>query len=222
MEQNRWITDLHWVRQGQQTRSQRTQAALLDAAEELFSEKGLDGTSVSDIADRAGCSVGAVYHHFSDKKAMLFALFDRLAAEFDATTREAVDPARWEGAGVADILHAYLEFSLADARERPAFKKVGLAAARQDGALADQYTKLVGALDQGLTDLILARRDQIGHPDPDLATRFVLDQLGSMLRARRNGPRYPARLGADPDDIFLEEALRSACGYLQVSLPAGL
>ena len=40
------------------------------SAEALFSEKGANGTSVSDVASRAGCTVGAVYHHFTDPDAM--------------------------------------------------------------------------------------------------------------------------------------------------------
>ncbi|MFT6010928.1 MAG: AcrR family transcriptional regulator, partial [Candidatus Azotimanducaceae bacterium] len=58
MAKNRWISDLHWVRTGQQTRSQKTQALLLDAAATLFAEQGVDATAVVDVARRAGCSVG--------------------------------------------------------------------------------------------------------------------------------------------------------------------
>ncbi len=64
MNKGRWISELHWRRDSQQTRSEKTQAALLDGAEELIVEKGVDVASVTDIAQRAGSSVGAVYHHF--------------------------------------------------------------------------------------------------------------------------------------------------------------
>ena len=97
MARSRWISDLHWVRSGRQSRSRKTQESLLDAAEEIFFQKGADATSVADVAARAGCSVGAVYHHFRDKKALLYALFDRVTEDLRATTRAAVDPARWEG-----------------------------------------------------------------------------------------------------------------------------
>ena len=113
MSKSRWISDLHWVRTGQQSRSQKTQDSLLDAAALLFAEKGVDATSVADVAARAGCSVGSVYHHFRDKKALLYARLRSHGARSSARppgrrwTR-----ARWEGASIADILRGYLEFSL--------------------------------------------------------------------------------------------------------------
>ena len=223
VERNRWISDLHWVRTGQQTRSQRTQQALLDAAEELFGIHGVDGTSVVDIASTAGCSVGAVYHHFSDKKAVLYALFDRLAEEFEATTRDAVDPERWGGATVGDILYGYVEFSLENTRRRPGFRSSSaLEAAREDPALAGQYRKLQSGLDDGLHALLIARRHQIGHPDPELAIRYVLEQLGAVLHLRLRGETLDTRFGKQPDEVFLAETMRSACGYLGVELPEQL
>lgn len=54
------------------------QAALLDAAEELIVEKGVEGASITEIAQRARASVGAVYHHFKDKKALCYAVFHRM------------------------------------------------------------------------------------------------------------------------------------------------
>lgn len=207
------------MRTGQQTRSQRTQQALLDAAEELFAKQGVDATSVVDIASKAGCSVGAVYHHFSDKKAVLYALFDRLAEEFEATTREAVDPQRWDGAKVGDILYGYVEFALLNSRRQPGFKSTALEAAREDPALTGQYRKLQGNLDEGLYELLIARRDEISHPDPELATRYALEQLGAVLHMRLKGETLDTRFKKQPDDVFLAESLRSVCGYLGIDLP---
>jgi AcrR family transcriptional regulator len=210
------------MRTGQQARSKKTQGSLLDAAAMLFSEKGVDATSVADVAERAGCSVGAVYHHFRDKKALLYALFDRMSKQYRATTRDAVDPARWEGASIADILRGYLEFSLEIGRDRPAFKRAGLEASRNDPALREHLAELHSELDQGLTELLLARRNEVGHPDPVLATGFVLDQLGSMLKTRLDEILLPTQLAARSDEEFVREALRSACAYLQVEPPIDL
>lgn len=219
MARSRWISDLHWVRPGQQSRSQRTQEALLDAAEALFAEKGADATSVADVAARAGCSVGAVYHHFRDKKALRYALFGRMSDQLRATTRDAVDPARWEGASIADILQAYLQFSLETGRERPAAKRAGLEASRNDPALGEQLAELRTELNDGLMALVLARRAEMGHPHPELAAGFVLDQLAAMLHMRLEETILHTQLANRSDDEFAREALRSACAYLQIALP---
>lgn len=222
MARSRFISDLHWVRTGQQSRSQKTQASLLDAATVLFAEKGVDATSVADVAARAGCSVGSVYHHFRDKKALLYAVFERMGEELRATTREGADPARWQGATVADVLRGYLEFSLEVGRDRPLSKRAALEASRDDPALREHLAELYSELHEGIQALLLARCHEIGHPDPELATGFVIDQFGSMLRTRLNELLMPTRLAQRSDDAFVREALRSACAYLQVAAPGDL
>ncbi len=213
-----WIRDLQWIRAGQQSRSRKTQESLLESAATLLAEKGVEATSVADVAAGAGCSVGALYHHFRDKKTLLYAVFQRMEEEVRATTRAAVDPARWEGASVGDILRAYLEFSQEVARERPTFKLAGLAIARHEAALRDHLAEFRIELAERLTELLLARRSEIGHPDPPLAVAFVLDQLSAMLSARLEHGE-PTRLAARSDSEFTREALRSACDYLQIEPP---
>jgi len=219
MTRSRWISDLHWVRVGQQSRSQKTQESLLDAAAILFAEKGTDATSVADVAERAGCSIGSVYHHFRDKKALLYAVFDRMSDEFRATTREALDPVRWEGASIPDILRGYLEFALEVGRDRPALKSAGRGAAQTDPAIREHFAQLQMDLNEGLRELVLARREEISHPDPVLATGFVLDQLGSMLRTRLDEIVMPTLLTNRSDETFIHEAMNSAVAYLQLPTP---
>jgi AcrR family transcriptional regulator len=47
--------------------------ALIDAAVEEFAEKGYEATKVSDIAERAGVTTGALYAHFEGKLDLLMA-----------------------------------------------------------------------------------------------------------------------------------------------------
>jgi AcrR family transcriptional regulator len=47
-----------------------TQARILDAAVEFFTERGVARTTVASIAERAGVSTAAVFWHFSDKTAL--------------------------------------------------------------------------------------------------------------------------------------------------------
>jgi AcrR family transcriptional regulator len=58
-------------------RSEARPDEVLDAALELFMEKGFSATRVEDIAKRAGLSKGAVYLYFSSKEALLEGLVRR-------------------------------------------------------------------------------------------------------------------------------------------------
>ena len=54
-----------------------TRAALLDAAERVFRERGVARTSLAEIAAAAGVTRGAVYWHFRDKAHLFDALCER-------------------------------------------------------------------------------------------------------------------------------------------------
>lgn len=68
-------------RRTQEARRTATRAALLAAARELFTERGFAGTGREDIAERAGVTRGALYHHFDSKQAAFSAVVDELEAE---------------------------------------------------------------------------------------------------------------------------------------------
>src|ERR1700730_18265515 len=63
-----------------------TRVALLDAAERLFSQNGIEGTSVREIIKAAGANLGAINYHFGTK--------DRLALEVFARRIEPVNRQR--------------------------------------------------------------------------------------------------------------------------------
>ncbi|TCO58418.1 TetR/AcrR family transcriptional regulator [Actinocrispum wychmicini] len=58
------------------TGTQRRQQ-LLDVARALFAEKGYDGASVEEIANRAGVSKPVVYEHFGGKEGIYAVVVDR-------------------------------------------------------------------------------------------------------------------------------------------------
>lgn len=54
-----------------------TRQAVLDAAEICFRDNGVSGTTMASIAESAGWSRGAVYHHFKSKREILQAIVHR-------------------------------------------------------------------------------------------------------------------------------------------------
>jgi AcrR family transcriptional regulator len=57
-------------------RRAETRQRLLDAAAELFAERGIDASSVDAIAERAERTSGAIYDHFGGKPGLLVALLE--------------------------------------------------------------------------------------------------------------------------------------------------
>ncbi|MGW0176793.1 TetR/AcrR family transcriptional regulator [Rhodococcus sp. NPDC003322] len=70
--------------------------ALLEVAERLFAESGIDAVSIRDITGAAGANVGAVNYYFGSKLGLLDALVDRRLKELADRRRpyvEALDAA---------------------------------------------------------------------------------------------------------------------------------
>lgn len=58
-------------------------SAILNAALELFAESGFHATNVPLIAERAGVSVGTLYHYFANKEAIANELYRRVRKEME-------------------------------------------------------------------------------------------------------------------------------------------
>ena len=65
-------------------------AAILDAAEELISTRGLQGAPLVQIAKRAGVAVGTLYNYFTDRDELVQALFESRRATLRPLLRTAI------------------------------------------------------------------------------------------------------------------------------------
>ena len=88
-------------------RPDQRRAALTSAAANLFAARGIEATTIDDIAARAGVSKGSFYHYFRTKAEILTAVRSRFAIEFRdrvAATVERRGQVSW-----AEKLQAWVE-----------------------------------------------------------------------------------------------------------------
>ena len=94
--------------------NKETKDIILDAAEDLFAEKGFHGTSVRAITSKAGVNLAGVNYHFGTKEALIKAVFERRFNPINAmrTERmtEVLDKAKKarKKPAIADILTAFV------------------------------------------------------------------------------------------------------------------
>lgn len=171
------------IRPGKQRRSEQTLEAILDAAGILIAKKGYAATSVSEIAHRAGVTIGALYGRFDSKEALLQGLSDRLSEQ----TLKVFDDL------FADLAKDKLEFRRALERSMEAMRwlyreRAALLLALNQAAAtnpvlrkrmltfnADICARLYCALDR--------YSDQISHPQPALAMKLGHEAGMRLLRS---------------------------------------
>jgi AcrR family transcriptional regulator len=86
---------------------ERTAERILDVAEQLFAERGYDGTTLRDVATRVGVRPPSLYNHFASKDALYAAVLERgfrpvmeLLARTAAAEGQPSDPGRF----VSDLM----------------------------------------------------------------------------------------------------------------------
>jgi AcrR family transcriptional regulator len=98
-----------------------TREALIEAALELFTARGYTEVGTEEIVARAKVTRGALYHHFTDKRDLFRAVFERVEGDLmeriGATMEGADDP--WDL--MVSGMRAFL-----DACEEPAVKQISL------------------------------------------------------------------------------------------------
>ena len=75
------------------TKGELTRARVLDGALQLFREHGFDRTGMREIAAQAGLSLGAAYHYFDSKEAIVFAYYEDVQREHERRVRAALPAA---------------------------------------------------------------------------------------------------------------------------------
>ena len=88
------------LRRSNAERSDTMRASLVAAARSLFVEKGYADTGTPEIVEAAGVTRGALYHHFTDKKA----LFEAVVRSESATVGSEVQNAAPASAAPAQAL----------------------------------------------------------------------------------------------------------------------
>jgi AcrR family transcriptional regulator len=163
----------------------RTRAALLATAASVFAQRGYEGASVEEIAERAGYSHGAVYSNFAGKEGLFLAVFEEYMAERArelAATQEGLGddaPLELRARALAD---QWMERFEAD-RESVLLHMEFIAHAERDPELAGRFGTRSAALREAIATYIAHFQQEEGVeaalPPADLA--MVLRALGIGL-----------------------------------------
>jgi AcrR family transcriptional regulator len=176
--------------------AQETRRRLVDTALELFAEHGFDGTSMKALARAAGVAQGLVYHYFTGKEALLWAVLEThsFAPDLALLLAEAADrPAREALLRVCRRFDAVLT-------ERRALLRLLVREAPVNPEVALLWRRLIREGGESLCRFLEARAEagELRRHDPRTALRMLLFPI-LMLHVLQD-----AETAADG---FIEEAV---------------
>jgi AcrR family transcriptional regulator len=134
-------------RQPTQQRSRERAERILACARELIAESGSDAMRMSEVAERAGISIGSLYQYFPDKSAIIHALAQQSNAASRACIEEGLADVRTLNAlceAFGGLIDTYYEIFLAEPVMRdiwsatqadPALRAMDLAESKAHAAL---------------------------------------------------------------------------------------
>jgi AcrR family transcriptional regulator len=151
--------------------------AILDAAEEVASERGLEAASCAAIAERAGVAVGTLYNYFPDRDGLIAALFK---ARRDELLPRVVAAAEAHATLPFEArLRGFLREVMASYEEQRRFIRLALDADRSMPKVKDpRHTHMVRFL--GALEDIFADGAKDGHVVAGRHVEFARMLLGAL------------------------------------------
>lgn len=146
---------------------------IVDAAAELFAEKGFHRTTTKDIAMAADVSEGTIYNYFDNKDDLLLGIMEHLyeAEHLDAQLIKALPEDAHE------FLESILKYHNVNVAHNSAMLQSVLSEIMVNPQLRQRYyLQLISPVIQQLTDHILARKDlgQISADKPHHLVRLLI------------------------------------------------
>lgn len=154
---------------------------LLDAAKALFLEKGFAATKVSDVAKRAGVTVGTVYLYFPSKTALLEQTILRELADTAPPPGQAEMPGSPRAALIAVLRGIGQRFAGPEVLALPRLVLGEVAVVPELAALYKE--RAIGAMMPRLIGLVEAAIEagEFRKVDPELAFRTLLGGIVSYV-----------------------------------------
>lgn len=201
-----------------QQRSRETAERITAAALSLLERKSFAELKVTEIARKAGVSVGGFYARFPSKEALL-QYFDATLVEgiLERAGRE-LDSERLASAGAREVVTAYIRLAVTMfRRHRPVLQQVALRSrTSKDPSFKERIRKANAFLHGRFRSLLDERRDEIAHPDPRVAVDLGLTFVSAAMREYVLFSEFRPDFAPVGDARLVRELTDAFCAYLGI------
>ncbi len=205
------------VRQPRQDRSRRTLEAVLDAAEALIAERGVEVLKLSDVSTRAGYTTGAIYARFRDKEALLHQLYDRFVDRTMAVMDEGYTTLTADGVSLDDALALWIRTLIAHQRQNSSLRNAFLTRVQTEERYRLRSRELSLHAAWCFRQVLEQHHDRIAHDNLDRVSGMAVLLIHAAIEPAIT-MREPASVYVPvSDDALVTELVRVLRAYLETA-----
>lgn len=184
---NRTVLTQTGTRIAVQTSERSTRQRALLAALELFDGQGVEATTIEQVREAAGISVGSLYHHFRSREGLVVALYEDLLEQY----RSAITAALLRHSGVRELLDGFVTAHIGWAMQNPMAERF-LSGHRHHRSLKDAEGRLQDDTADFIRPLLRRIKPAIDSGvlkplPPELLLSLVIGPVQTWLRMHRSG-----------------------------------
>jgi AcrR family transcriptional regulator len=178
---------------------------LLEAALRCFCRRGYDATTIEDIVNESGASIGSIYHHFGDKSGIAAALYEQSVRGYQESAAPAVENA----GSIEQSVRVGVTHYLAWMEEHEKLARFMICGRHADFPANDEIRELIVSFIDRISEWLIAaqRRGELRRMAPGVAIALWNGPAREYARA------WLARPGdqrlTDGADALAEGAWRS-------------
>jgi len=148
-----------------------THARLMEAAGEIFAEKGFHAATVREICTKAGANVAAVNYHFKDKQALYTAVFEHAMCNVQPLFEKGPPVQQGEPRErLAVFVHGFLENLLASGKPAWANRIMSMEMIEPTHALDHFVEAMIRPMFGALREIVA---DALGHKADAVDVRYI-------------------------------------------------
>lgn len=197
-----------------QPRSREALDRLIEAGESLLEEHAFESAAVSEIALRAGSSVGSFYRLVGNKDELLRAIHDRFLGESQEQIEAALAPGALADLDAPAVVRAFVAFLVDVYARREGLLRALIVRSSAEPEFRIGVQALNTRLEERLGLLLAPHRARIGHPRPREAIRFgVAVVLGAL-----NQNTFAQSATAKNTPALIRELTRVLTAYLALDV----
>jgi TetR/AcrR family transcriptional regulator, acrAB operon repressor len=163
--------------------TEHTYALLLDAAEAVFTRKGVAASTLNDIAVEAGMTRGAIYWHFKDKGELVRAMCERATLPMEAMVNEVMTMAGDDPLGSVRRLTVHALTQIADSTRQHTVFDILFHKCEKTGELAEVFERELESRNECHSQIegLFKQAVKRGQLPADTDTHLAMQALHSYL-----------------------------------------